>query len=392
MPDLPESAQSLETSQKLRLELEKIRSQFYIFYELTKAMRTTLRLDEIVYIILTGLTAHQGLAFNRAILFLVDEKANTINGFMGIGPMDSSEANVIWRHIEQEKMDLYELIKTYNDIKEGGIKPKLMEFVQTLSYPLNKESGLVFDALFEIGSLHLDRQKLARYPGDALVKALQIEDFLVSSLWINNKPGALILVDNCVTKKPISEEDIRIFNMFVDQAALAIQNSKAFEDTLLKAHSDPLTGLWNHGYFQYRLDEEITRSKETQTELTVMMLDLDDFKKFNDSQGHLQGDKALKQIAAILKENCRRIDILCRYGGEEFAVVLPYTKKEESAGLAERVRKAINAAMILDNRFTISIGIASLGRDANDKENLVKKADEAMYKAKAEGKNRVILA
>ncbi|RKY31120.1 MAG: hypothetical protein DRP68_05385, partial [Candidatus Omnitrophota bacterium] len=100
----------------LRKELEKARSQFYIFYELTQAMRTTLRLEEISYIILTGLTAHHGLGFNRATLFLVEEKEKTINGLMGIGPMDSEEANRIWKAIEDQKMDLYALIKAYHKI------------------------------------------------------------------------------------------------------------------------------------------------------------------------------------------------------------------------------------------------------------------------------------
>ena len=123
-----------------------------------------------------------------------------------------------------------------------------------------------------------------------------------------------------------------------------------------------------------------------------MMIDLDDFKKFNDAYGHLQGDDALRQISAVLKENCRKIDILCRYGGEEFSLILPTNSKKESARLGERIRKSIEQREILNSKFTISIGIASFPHDASDKIALIRKADQALYAAKRKGKNKVILA
>lgn len=138
-----------EEIQRLKEELEKLRFQLYFFYELTKAMRLTLKLDEITYIILTGLTAHQGLGFNRAAIFFVDEQAKLIKGFMGIGPLDSKEADEIWHHIEKEKKDLYDLIDDYSRIRENKIKPRFMEFIHSLSFPLDKESGFIFDALYE---------------------------------------------------------------------------------------------------------------------------------------------------------------------------------------------------------------------------------------------------
>ena len=125
--------------------------------------------------------------------------------------------------------------------------------------------------------------------------------------------------------------------------------------------------------------------------LSIMMIDIDDFKKFNDSRGHIHGDIALKEISRILKENCRKMDIICRYGGEEFAVILPHTNKQDALFLAERIRKSVQEQEILKNRFTISIGIASAPRDVTEKESLVKKADEALYEAKRSGKNRVVL-
>lgn len=376
----------------LREEAEKIRSQFYLFYELTKAMRTTLRLEEVVYIILTGLTAHQGLAFNRAMLFLVDEEQKKINGFMGIGPMDSSEAQGIWQHIEHEKKDLYDLIKAYHRIKAEGKKPKFMEFIEKLSFTASPESGSLFEALLGRSLLHIKPENSARFANDPLMNALKLKEFLIAPLWIKNKPEALIVVDNCVTSKPMGEEDKRIFNMFVEQASGAIENSQEYEDTLTRAHTDALTGLWNHGYFQYKLDEELAKAKALDLNLSVMMIDLDDFKKFNDTYGHIDGDTALKKISSLLKEISRKDDILCRYGGEEFSLIVLGADKTAAFNLAERIRRFINETEVLETHFSVSIGIASFPVNASDKKPLVKKADAALYRAKKEGKNQVALA
>ncbi len=225
-----------------------------------------------------------------------------------------------------------------------------------------------------------------------MVKKLKLKSFLISPLWIKGKPAGLIVVDNYITKKPITNDDIKIFSMFMEQAAGAIENSQDFEDTLIKAHTDSLTSLWNYGYFQYRLDEELSKAQSANLPLSLMMIDIDDFKKFNDSHGHLQGDSALRQISDALKENCRKIDILCRYGGEEFSLILPSNRKREAARLAERIRKSLANKEILQNKFTVSIGISSFPKDSSDKINLIDKADQALYAAKRKGKNQVVLA
>ncbi len=380
--------------ERLENELEKAKSQFYIFYELTQAMRTTLRLEEIAYIILTGLTAHHGLGFNRAVLFLVDERKENINGFMGIGPMDTSEANPIWKAIEKNKMDLYALIKNYHSIKKDPQKPKFIEFVRSLRFALNIESGIIYEAFHEVTPLHIDTDSETgkKYRADPLVDKLKLKKFVIAPLWSNGTPLGVILVDNCVTEKPITEEDRKILAMFINQAAGAIENSKIFENTLFKAHTDSLTNLWNYGYFQYRLDEELMRARTHQSKVSVIMVDLDDFKKFNDTFGHPSGDEALKLLAKILQDNSRKIDVIARYGGEEFTLILPHTDKEDAIIIAERIRQAAEKYDFSGTQLTVSIGIASFDADAQNKEDLIRKADLALYRAKREGKNRVVLA
>jgi len=381
-----------EKIRQLEEELEKARFQLYVFYELTKAMRTTLRLDEIIYIILTGLTAHEGLGFNRAFIFFTDESDKKIKGFMGIGALDGKEADEIWCHIEKEKKDLYDLIVNYNRLKENSVKSKFMEFVQSLSFPLNKESGILFETLMKKSILRIKKDKISRLKNDPLVKKLKLEEFVMYPLCLKGNPAAIVVIDNYITKKPITDDDVKFFSMFMEQATGAIENSQSFENTLTKAHTDSLTSLWNYGYFQYKLEEELNQAKTTNSTLSVMMIDIDDFKKFNDSFGHIQGDEALKKISNILKENCRKIDILCRYGGEEFAMILPGNSKEEASLLAERIRKSIMHNEILKNRFTVSIGISSCPTDAVDKSLLINKADQALYAAKRNGKNQIALS
>ncbi len=380
-----------EEIRNLKAELEKARSQLYVFYELTKAMRRTLRIDEITYIILTGLTAHEGLRFNRAAIFFTDQETKKINGFMGIGPIDNQEATQIWHSIEEEKKNLYDLIDNYHRIKENEVKPPFMQLIQSLSFPLNKRGGLLFNALYKKDVIHIKGGE-KKFKDDPLIKSLNLKEFLIFSLWIKGKPNGIMVVDNYITKNPISDDEIKIFTMFMEQAQGALENSQSFETTLTQAHTDPLTLLWNYGYFQYRLDEEIAKTNSSLLPLSLMMIDIDDFKKFNDNYGHIRGDEALRRISQIFKENCRKIDILCRYGGEEFSLILPANNKKEATLLAERIRKSVEAKKILNHKFTISIGIASYPENSSNKKTLIQKADQALYAAKREGKNRVVLA
>ncbi|MFO8052774.1 MAG: sensor domain-containing diguanylate cyclase [Candidatus Omnitrophota bacterium] len=371
---------------KLKKELEKTQSHLEIFYELTKAMRKTLHLEEISYIILTGLTSHQGLRYNRAALFFVNNENRQIEGFMGLGPMDEKEASEVWQHISDEKKDLYTLIENYHLIKKDKKnQPAFMKFIRSLKFLIDQKSGLIFNSLK--GEILWIKQGNTQLKNDPLVKSLNLDEFIIAPLKIKGEITAILIVDNYITKKKITNEDFKIFEMFSEQAAGALENSYSFELTLAKAHTDSLTGLWNYGYFQYKLDEELAKAKSTNKDISVLMIDIDDFKNYNDNFGHIQGDKALKKIGQTIKDNCRKIDIVCRYGGEEFSLILPSNNKKEARLLAERIRKSIAEQSILNYRFTVSIGVATFPKDERKKERLVKKADDALYSAKNKGKN-----
>lgn len=156
---------------------------------------------------------------------------------------------------------------------------------------------------------------------------------------------------------------------------------------------DGLTGLFNHTYFYQQLDMEARRHVRYGTAVSLLLIDIDDFKKVNDTFGHQEGDRVLAAMGRKLTGAARDSDICCRYGGEEFAVILPLTGSHEAGAIAARLRTEL-AEMLHDGRTsaTVSIGVATCGEKITTSRELVKKADEALYRAKHSGKNRVAAA
>ncbi|MDE2027402.1 MAG: GGDEF domain-containing protein [Candidatus Omnitrophica bacterium] len=194
--------------------------------------------------------------------------------------------------------------------------------------------------------------------------------------------------------KGLADKDKEKFAILAHQFALALRRLKLYKDIETLAITDGLTGVYTRRYFIERFDEEIKRSALRKSSLAFLMVDADHFKSINDQYGHLTGDAVLKEVANIIRENVREIDIVGRFGGEEFCVVLPDTDSEGSRVVAERIRKSAEKKSIraYDNtvRLTLSIGIAAFPTDGKLLEELMDKADWALYRAKSQGRNCVV--
>ena len=181
---------------------------------------------------------------------------------------------------------------------------------------------------------------------------------------------------------------LSVFTTIAQQAAVAIENARHYH----KATVDELTGLYVRHHFMQRISDERTRSQRYRSPFALLMLDLDTFKEINDRHGHNAGDRFLRLVADAIRQSLRASDIACRWGGDEFCVLLPQAHVEAARGTAERIRKGIEAlsATLPGIRATASIGIATYPNDFDGNlDDLVRRADQALYRAKREGRNRV---
>jgi diguanylate cyclase (GGDEF)-like protein len=188
------------------------------------------------------------------------------------------------------------------------------------------------------------------------------------------------------------EHEYELAKWFGDAAALAIDNAHVRMRLEHLAQTDSLTGLFNHRSFHERLRAELTRASRASDSVTVLMFDLDDFKRVNDLHGHSIGDRLLLQVARVIRELMRASDVACRIGGEEFAVIMPSCAADAALGLAGRLRDEI-AALDFEpvHRVTLSVGVAYGPEHATRPQELVGCAEGAMMTAKARGKNRVVV-
>jgi diguanylate cyclase (GGDEF)-like protein len=197
--------------------------------------------------------------------------------------------------------------------------------------------------------------------------------------------------------RPFSRADLTAARALAAPAALALRSDRLAEQTRELSHAatvDPLTALFNRRYFATRIEEEIERARRYSLELSLLLIDVDDFKRLNDELGHLAGDYLLRQIAEVLKRSVRVFDVCTRYGGEEFAILMPGSGVNNALVVAERIRSRVEQAARDSGplpphlRITVSLGLATLASDPSPQE-FIARADRALYRAKADGKNCV---
>jgi diguanylate cyclase (GGDEF)-like protein len=203
-----------------------------------------------------------------------------------------------------------------------------------------------------------------------------------------------VLVLESVAIDAFHPEDVSALESVSDICAAAIQNARYLDHVRQLAYLDGVTGIFNRRYFELRIAEEIARSSRHTLTFSVIMADIDHFKRLNDEFGHLLGDVVLRQISEILEQQLRKSDVLTRYGGEEFAIITPETGLESALAVCEKLRRVIESWHFpgVPRPVTISAGVAEYPVQGSTRDELVKAADEALYAAKQAGRNRVLTA
>lgn len=198
--------------------------------------------------------------------------------------------------------------------------------------------------------------------------------------------------------RDFTTDEIKILYILANRAAMAIENARLYETTQALAITDGLTGLYNSRYLHQRLREEVERAARFGHPVAYVMMDLDNLKVYNDSFGHPAGDQVIRRIAEVIKQNVRSVDAASKYGGDEFALVLTETDKAGAVAVAERIRASIEGQLFPGDRHrplvrvTVSQGVAAFPEDTTTPEKLVELADQALYRAKEGGRNRVVAA
>ena len=246
------------------------------------------------------------------------------------------------------------------------------------------------------GTVFLERKPIITNLGSADPR------FIVKEVLSNTKSllcvpliakGEVIGVINITNKKHdklFNQRDLEFITSLANQAAIAIDNAKLYE----LATKDGMTKLYIYRHFYTLLENEIRRCQRYKRNMSLIMMDIDNFKRINDTYGHLTGDMILKRLASVLQESVRKIDIPARYGGEEFVVILPETDKKDACVIAERIRKSIAKIVVKVNETqdlspTVSMGVAQFSTDGSEAKELINAADTALYYSKHNGKNMV---
>jgi len=232
-------------------------------------------------------------------------------------------------------------------------------------------------------------------PPDRLYKS---KSFISYPIKIGGRKIGVLNVTDKSGGEPYDDVDLSLLEIIGPQVALALERAEWQEratEFQLMSITDPLTSLPNRRYLEERLTEELNRSKRYDYPMSFLMIDIDDFKSYNDNNGHQAGDLALQITGHCLKAALRAADVACRYGGEEFCILLPQTSISEAGVIADRIRQRVSTTHFPHGKaqplghVTVSIGVASYSPIINSAEIVIAAADRALYKAKSMGKDRV---
>ncbi len=343
----------IERHKLLTDALNKKISRYYTLNEFTGNLSSTLKLNELADIIVKGTFKTLGKS-ETCLLFMIEKGANQLS------------------LISSTTSDFAIKIKS----KQGDIFDK---------WVMKQRQGL----------LVLDAKKDFRFSFAEAEYNRDFRSIIASPITSDNRVIGILRLDS---RKPenYSPDDLRLLNIISNLIAISLQNALLYKETEELAIKDGLTELYVKHYFLEMYEEEYQRAVRANYDLSVLMIDIDYFKAYNDKFGHTAGDIVLRRVGAILNSIVREDDLIARYGGEEFVMALPKISKNEALMIAEKLRGIIESEVFLLRRerttVTISIGVATFPVDVRGKDDLIREADLHLLKAKRTGRNKVCAA
>lgn len=381
-------------NQRLRNSLEYKNNNISLLNVINSNMRAALRTNETYYVILTAVTANVGLGFNRGMLFIRDTAAKKIRGAMAISPDDRRQMKRFYEEAAEKRFDFSFYIEQFY-AQNLQVSNKLNSAIALMS--CSEDHDNVLTRALETGEVTIYPKTTKKdFRGLEGLRKMLKKEFVVAPIRAKDEPIGVLIADHHFTDVEIDQNSRVALATLCEFAASIILIARKYEETEALSVVDELTKLYNYRYFEKKIRDEVHRGKRYNRIFSIILLDIDYFKHFNDKNGHLTGNKALMDLASILKTSIRSVDFSARYGGEEFVLVLPETDKRGAecmaAKLLDRVRE--HAFLGGDNqpgkRLTISGGIAAYPEDGADHEAILKKADHLLYMAKASGKDQIL--
>lgn len=312
--------------------------------ELSAVFASSLRVEDSLRVILQGIQKYFG--FDRVRLYLVNHKEQKLRGEMSIDIRGQA------RSLSHEEIPLQPGSHRFADIVLGSA-----------------------------GETIADKYR---------------DTVVYLPLTVQGKSVGLLIVDNLLSRNPIMKEDLGSLGSFAGQIALAVDNSMLFERVQELSQYDELTKLPVRRYFMERLQEEVYRAERFGQPVALIWMDLDHFKEVNDTYGHQVGDVVLKEVSRVIMSNLRKIDMPCRYGGDEIVIMLPQSRLDEAKAIANRLSREAKEIRIPGSfanapevRVSVSQGVATFPGDAASLDELMKHADEALYQVKTTGRGGV---
>jgi diguanylate cyclase (GGDEF)-like protein len=264
-------------------------------------------------------------------------------------------------------------------------------------YELPSQAGITRWVLLEGQPVHIPDVGIdPRYhPSVDSLPGLRTSACLAAPLKVRDAILGVLVAVNRIDATPFDDRHLRVLSLLANQTAIAIENAKLYRRAEQLAVTDDLTQVYNYRFLKMGLRREVKRAARFSQKFSLLMIDVDNLKRYNDQNGHLRGSEVLRQIAQILVRDARSIDLVAKYGGDEFVVILPQTTREGACVLAERVKTSVESTAfptVPPGVITVSLGVATYPENGITAGELLESADIALYAAKKSGKNRVSIA